>query len=333
VDDAADAPRVELLDEALDAQSRSLAVLDDLHRERAGPEHVDGHTRLAIDEHVPHPLRPYEPLIINVALTGMVARRARVPALPVTVEQIVDDAVACIDAGATIVHLHARADDGSPAWERERFAPILAGIRQRRPEAVLCATTSGRDVADLDKRADVLDLEGDAAPDMASLTLGSLNFRRDVSINAPETIAGLAQRMRERGVRPELEIFDGGMAYLACDLLARGVLSEPLYANVILGGPNTAPATARALAAVVDALPRGTAWAAGGLGAFQRVANGLAAFMGGHVRTGLEDNPWLDSGRSRPATNVALVERAVELARSAGREVANCAQTRARLGL
>jgi len=188
-------------------------------------------------------------------------------------------------------------------------------------------------VSDLAKRGDVLDLDGDARPDMASLTLGSMNFRTQASINAPQTIVGLAEEMTDRGIRPELEIFDSGMAYLAGELLHRRAIEEPLYANVILGGPNTAPATAGALTHLVGALPFGTTWAAGGLGVFQLAMNGLGLLVGGHVRTGLEDNLWMDAQRKNAATNVKLVERVVQLAQIVGRPVSTPSETRARLGL
>jgi uncharacterized protein (DUF849 family) len=162
--------------------------------------------------HVPHPLRPYDGLIINAAINGMVPRRAGVPHVPVTPAQIVEDAVACVDAGAAILHVHARHADESPAWEREVHAELIPAIRALRPEAVICVSTSGREVADVDRSADVLDLTGDAKPDMASL---SLNLGGGPSVNAPDTIVALAERMAERGIRPELEIFDSGMAYLA----------------------------------------------------------------------------------------------------------------------
>jgi 3-keto-5-aminohexanoate cleavage enzyme len=283
--------------------------------------------------HVPHPLRPYEPLIVNAALTGMVATRSQVPHVPVTPAQIVDDAVACVDAGASILHLHARRADGSPAWERTAYEAIIPVVRAQRPDAVICVSTSGRDVAELERRADVLELSGEARPDMASLTLGSLNFRTTASVNAPDTIVRLASRMAERGIRPELEIFDTGMAYLAAELLDRGTLQAPLYANLILGSVNTAPATARSLAHLVDALPPGTTWAAGGVGLFQLPMTAMAIFMGGHVRTGLEDNPAYDAERTQPATNPGLVTRSAELALTAGRRLATPAEVRARLGL
>lgn len=282
---------------------------------------------------MPHPLRAYEPLIINVALTGMVARRVDSPHLPMTSEQIVEDGAACVALGASILHLHARRPDESPAWEKEAFRDMLVGLRERCPATVLCVTTSGREVSELAKRGDVLDLDGDARPDMASLTLGSMNFRTQASINAPEAILALANEMQARGIRPELEIFDSGMAYLAHELLHRRVIEEPLYTNLILGGPNTAPATADALTQLVAALPIGTTWAAGGLGVFQLAMNGLGLLVGGHVRTGLEDNLWMDARRKNAATNMELVERIIQLARIIDRPVATASETRARLGL
>jgi uncharacterized protein (DUF849 family) len=263
----------------------------------------------------------------------MVPRRARVPHVPVTTEQIVADAEACFRAGATIVHVHARRADEEPEWRREAYAEVLSELRRRCPGLVLCVSTSGRTYPELDKRADVLGLGGDERPDMASLTLGSVNFRDAVSVSHPETIVALAERMHAAGVRPELEVFDSGMASVAHRLLAEGVLEAPLYANLLLGSVNSAPATARDLAFLADALPAGTVWAAAGIGAFQLPMNAMAVFMGGHVRTGLEDSPYLTYADRVPATNVQLVERAVSLATLAGRRIATPEETRAMLGL
>jgi uncharacterized protein (DUF849 family) len=274
-----------------------------------------------------------EPLIVNVALTGMVGNRERVPHLPVTAAQIVADACRCHELGASIVHIHARDSHAKPDWRPQAYEPIVAGIRERCPEVVICVTTSGREVAELDKRAAVLELEGPARPDMASLTLGSLNFPTGPSINAADTVEALAERMASAGIKPELEVFDSGMASEARRLVAAGLIAEPAYANVILGSHHAAPATLRELAHLADSLPEGAVWAAGGIGALQRRAIGMAIFAGGHVRTGLEDNPYLDWSERRPTTNAELVERVVQLAGLAGRPVASAAETRARLGL
>jgi 3-keto-5-aminohexanoate cleavage enzyme len=282
--------------------------------------------------HVPHPLRPYPPLIINAAITGMVPRRSRVPHLPVTPAQIIEDAERCYEVGATILHLHARDANESPEWRREAYA-FIPEIRARCPGVVVCVTTSGRTFTDLDQRADVLKLEGDSRPDMASLTLGSLNFRDVASVNAPDTIRALAERMGEADIRPELEVFDTGMAYLAHTLRAEGLLPTPTYANLLLGSANTAPARMRDLASLVDALPTGTVWAAAGIGAFQLPMNAMAVFAGGHARTGLEDNPYYDQAARSPADNAGLVSRVAALAEIAGRIISTPDQTRSALGL
>lgn len=302
----------------------------DISRADVGVGGTRGSTHPA---HVPYPLRPYPPLIINAALTGMVPRRDRVPNVPVTAEQIIADAQACFEAGATIVHLHARAADQSPEWRREAYVAFIPEIRRLCPGLVVCATTSGRTFGELDKRADVLALEGAAKPDMASLTLGSLNFRDVASVNSPQMIHALAERMATAGIRPELEIFDSGMAYLAHTLHAEGLLPDPMYANILLGSPNTAPARMGELAWLIDALPSGVVWAAAGIGAFQLPMNAMAVFAGGHVRTGLEDNSHLDHLTRTPATNAELVSRVVALAGVAGRPLSGVAETRATLGL
>jgi uncharacterized protein (DUF849 family) len=168
---------------------------------------------------------------------------------------------------------------------------------------------------------------------MASLTLGSLNFRDVASTNSPQTIRALAELMAAAGIRPELEVFDSGMAYLAHTLHAEGLLQPPMYVNVLLGSANTAPARMGDLAHLVDALPADVIWAAAGIGAFQLPINAMAVFAGGHVRTGLEDNSHLDHRTRTPATNAQLVSRVAVLAEIAGRPLSSAAETRATLGL
>jgi 3-keto-5-aminohexanoate cleavage enzyme len=263
----------------------------------------------------------------------MVATREQVPHLPLTTAEIADDAERCFAAGATVVHLHARDAQQRPDWRRAAYAELVPEIRRRCPGIVVCVTTSGRDVAEVERRADVLELEGDGRADMASLTLGSLNFHTGPSVNSIATIEALAERMAQRSIRPELEVFDLGMAHLAHRLLGRELLPAGAYVNLLLGFPNGAPADARSLVALVDALPAGSVWAGAGRGAFQQPVNALAIAMGGHVRTGLEDNPHLDHRTRAPATNGGLVARAVAQAAAVGRAVATPAEARALLGL
>jgi 3-keto-5-aminohexanoate cleavage enzyme len=280
-----------------------------------------------------HPLTPFPPLIVNVALTGLTTTRDRVPHVPLAPDEIVDDAERCFAAGARIVHLHARDGAGSPLWRREAYRDMVLEIRERCPGVIVCITTSGREDPLIDHRADVLGLDGAARPDLASLTLGSVNFTSGPSVTSIADVEELARRMQAAGVVPELEIFDLGMAHLAHRLLARGLLGPVLTANLMLGFPNGAAADARSLLSLRDALPAGTTWAAAGFGAFQVVTTALAAAIGGHVRTGLEDNAYLDHQLRTPATNARLVAQAVAHAQLLGRPVATPAEARELLGL
>jgi uncharacterized protein (DUF849 family) len=287
---------------------------------------------MTADPYPPHPRTPYPPAIINAALTGQVLTPARAPYLPITPEAIAEDAAACAAAGATIVHLHARDAQGRPDWRPETYRRVVAAVRERCPDLVVCVSTSGRDEQDPERRAAVLGLTGDDRPDMASLTLGSFNFHGGPSLNAPATIELLAGRMADAGIVPELEIFDVGMAHAIRRLQERGLLPAAPYANLLLGFGTGAPATARSLVAVVDALPGSTTWAAAGLGDYQHPVHALALAMGGHVRAGLEDNPAVDVDGA-PMRNVDLVRRAARLATEIGRRLASPAETRALLGL
>jgi len=271
-------------------------------------------------------------LIINAALTGMVPTKEDTPHLPVTPEEIAADARRCRDAGAAIVHLHARNDAGEPTCSRERYEEILAAVRAACPDLILCVSTSGRIFKRFQERADVLDAGG-PAPEMASLTLGSQNFAREASVTDPWMIRALSLRMRERGIMPELECFELGMVEQIRFLLSRDFLHMPGYCNLLLGSPGTLNATALNLALMVNALPPGITWAAAGIGRYQFQINALAIAMGGHVRVGLEDNLYYDEDRTQPATNAALVERVVKLADAAGREAATPDDARAMIGL
>lgn len=274
-----------------------------------------------------------DPLIINVCLTGNVPTKAISPHLPVSVEEIVEDAAAVLEAGASMLHIHARAADGSPAWQPEIYGRIFEGIRRHYPEAILVATTGGRVHSSPEKRTAVLDLEGDARPDMASLTLGSLNFPTHASLNTPETMQTLCTRMRERGITPELEIFDLGMLNYGFYLQRKGFLPHTCYVNLLLGSLGAVPGRVLDLANLVREIPRDWVWAAAGIGRYQLAMNAAALLMGGHVRVGLEDNHYYHYDQRDVATNRSLVERIVRLAREFDRPISSCRETRAKLRL
>jgi uncharacterized protein (DUF849 family) len=272
-------------------------------------------------------------VIINAALTGMVPTKEHNQHIPIGIDEIVADARRCWEAGASIVHVHARDEEGQPTYHGRVYRELFAGIRAACPGLMISGTTSGRRHNELEKRAEVLRLEDDCVPDLASLTLGSLNFRTGVSVNAPETIAGLAGIMRERGIVPELELFDMGMVDYLHYLIKEGTLVRPLYGNLLLGSLGSLGATPYNLAALVRALPDDMIWSATGIGRFQSQVNALALAMGGHVRVGLEDNLWYDEERTQLATNAGLIERVARVARAMGREVATPAEARAMIGL
>jgi 3-keto-5-aminohexanoate cleavage enzyme len=270
-------------------------------------------------------------LIVNLCPTGMVPTRSDSPFVPLTPDEVAADARRCRDAGAAIVHIHPRDEEGRPSQDPARAAEFIRAVRAAAPDIVVCVTTSGRVHPELAGRVAVLDLEGDARPEMASLTLGSLNFPKQASINAPATIKGLAARMAERGIVPEWEIFDFGMLDFAHHLRGEGLLPNPVYVNILLGSRGTLAATPLNLALMVERLPPGATWAAAGIGSFQFAMNRLAIAMGGGVRVGLEDNLWFDQARTDPASNPRLVERVVAIGRAMGREPATPDQVRERL--
>jgi 3-keto-5-aminohexanoate cleavage enzyme len=281
----------------------------------------------------PYPLQPYSKLIINAALTGMVPMKRHTPHIPVTPEEIIEQGIECVHAGASILHLHAREADERPTWKPEIYAKIIEGIRNECPMAILCVTTSGREFNTFEKRSAVLELDGDVKPDMASLTLGSLNFPGQASINDPAMIMGLAGRMKDKGIKPELEIFDTGMINTAKYLCHKGLIDHPFYFNILLGSIYSTQATMSDLTNLVHLLPPDAVWAGAGIGVFQLVVNTAAVVMGGHVRVGLEDNIWYDHGKTRPATNAELIRRVMRIAREFGRDSATPLEARQRLQL
>ncbi len=185
---------------------------------------------------------------------------------------------------------------------------------------------------DFEKRSECLHLTGDAKPDMASLTLGSLNFPTGASVNAPDMIERLAVTMKDNGIRPELEAFDIGMIGYARYLERKGILEGRKYFNLLLGSLGSAPATPGELAAMVAALPDDSTWSAAGIGMFQLPMNTAAILAGGGVRVGLEDALHYDFARTQLATNEQLVQRIARLAAELQRPLATAAEARDMIG-
>ncbi|RJF99485.1 3-keto-5-aminohexanoate cleavage protein [Noviherbaspirillum saxi] len=275
------------------------------------------------------------PFFINLACTGVIPTRAMSPHVPITHDEIVADVARALTLGVQMMHLHARDAEGVQTADPEPYGRLVEAIRALPGgrELIVGVTTSGRRDAGFESRARVLDLDGDAKPDMASLTLSSLNFVQSASVNAPDTIRRLAQRMRERGIRPELEVFDVGMANFARVLLSEGLVQAPLYVNVLLGNIAGAQPDLLQLAAILAALPSGCIVAIAGLGRFQLGANGLGLLMANGVRVGLEDNLWFDRQRSVEASNESLVQRIIAQAALWERPLMSRTELRNQLGM
>ncbi len=252
-----------------------------------------------------------QPLIINFTPTGMVPTKAMTPHVPISVSEIVEQVHEACELGITLVHLHARSEStGRPTWEAAVYGRIFEGIRVHCPELVLCASLSGRDFNEFEKRSEVLSLY----PDMGSLTLSSLNFPMQASVNAPDMIRQLAEAMLEKGVHPEMEAFDLGMLHYAHYLIQKGWIKAPYYVNIIAGNISGIQANLTELGMARHLLPHGAHWALGGIGRQQLAAAALAVASGGGVRVGLEDNIYRDAGRKHLATNIELIRRVHELA-------------------
>jgi 3-keto-5-aminohexanoate cleavage enzyme len=273
------------------------------------------------------------PLVVNLAPTGMIPTRGMSAHVPLTATEIIDDVLAAAEIGITMVHLHARDDNGKPTYRKEVYAPIIAGIREKRSDVIICVSCSGRDFTELDQRADVLDLPTELRPDMASLTTSSLNFPGKASVNEPQMVLSLAQRMLERGILPEIEIFDLGMTNYARYLIDKLSLKEPIYANVILNNIATAQPDLLSIAALVQGLPSSTVWGLGGIGDAQLPVTALAAAYAPAVRVGLEDGLWLDRQRTILATNPQLVQRVHNFAALLERPIMQGTALRNLLGL
>jgi len=269
-----------------------------------------------------------EKLIINAAITGVVHTKQQNPNLPCTPKEIIEEARRCRDAGASIIHVHARDSQALPSYKGQIYHEIISGIRCVCPDLLICGSASGRLCTDFDKRCEVLNPAAGCRPDLASLTLGSLNFPDQASVNTPETIKALAKAMNDNGIVPEWEIFDFGMADYAGYLIKKGILVKPYYCNIFLGSLGTLSATPYNLAAIIRALPEETTWSATGIGRFQFYVNCMALTMGGHVRVGLEDNLYYDTGKKHLATNAGLIERLTNVAGAIGRDIATADEAR-----
>jgi uncharacterized protein (DUF849 family) len=271
------------------------------------------------------------PVVIAVAITGSVPRKKDNPAVPVTPEEQIESTHEAFEAGATLVHIHVRNDDETPSSDPERFARVQEGVASHCPGMIIQFSTGGRG-RDPSARGSALHLK----PDMASLSTGSVNFPTIVYENHTTLVVDLATKMKDFGVRPEIEIFDLSHLHGAKRLMEQGLIDERPHVQFVMGVQNALPADEHLLDILLGelrrVLPMAT-WTAAGIGKNQsRVMEWALARGADAVRTGLEDNIRIDKARLA-ANNAELVERAVLAVEAHGRTVATAEQARTLLGL
>jgi uncharacterized protein (DUF849 family) len=271
-----------------------------------------------------------QPCIISVAITGSVPRKKDNPAVPVTIAEQIESTHEAYEAGATLVHLHVRDEQENSSSDRSSFAKLQEGIRKHCPDIIIQFSTGGRGRS-FEQRGAMLDLR----PDMASLATGSVNFPTTVYENPPDFVRSLAKMMLDYNVKPEIEIFDLAMLYSTVDLVERGLLKSPVHVQFVMGVKNALPARREILEFEVQqlkALLPDATWTAAGIGRHQLEVNHWTLAMGGHCRTGLEDNVRWDKD-TLAKSNAQLVARVASLCGEYGRPVASAEQARELLHL
>lgn len=268
--------------------------------------------------------------IISVAITGSLPTKEQNPAVPITPGEQVESTHEAFEAGATLVHIHVRDEAGRPSSDPERFGQVQEGVRRHCPGMIIQFSTGGRG-RELDERGAMLSLR----PDMASLATGSVNFPTAIYENPPDFVDSLAAKISECNAKPEVEIFDAAMLYTAVEMVKSGAIAAPAHVQFVLGLKNALPARKELLQFLIrelqTLLPTAT-WTAAGMGRHQLALNHWAMELGGHCRTGLEDNIRFDKARLA-ASNAELVRRVASLCPQYDRHPASPAEARALLNL
>ena len=270
-----------------------------------------------------------EKLIITAAICGAEVTKAHNPAVPYTVREMVNEAKSAYNAGAAIIHVHVREDDGTPTQSRERFRVVMDAIRAELPDVIMIPSTGGATGMSPEERLQPTEL----FPEMATLDCGTCNFGDEIFDNTMPNMRVFGKRMIENGIKPEYECFEMGHIDTILDMARKGeVPGDPMQFNFVLGVKGCTPATVQNLCWMVNAIPKSATWTATGIG---RAAFTLAAptiVMGGNVRVGFEDNIYLSRG-VKAASNGELVEKVVRLSRELGRDIASPEEARRILSL
>jgi len=267
-----------------------------------------------------------EKLIITLAPTGNVPTYQLNPNSALKIDQIVKDVKKCKAVGASVVHLHVRDEALSPTSSREAYKKLLEKLKDIDMIKQLSTGARGGENS-IEWRGQMLDLDAH----MASLSTGSSNFPTSVNANDPKLIKGLAQKMLDNGLKPEIEVFDVSMIQNAVYLMKKGYIKGPLHFNMVMNVPGSIKGTPKNLMFMVDSIPKDSTWSVSGIGKSQIPMITMAIVLGGHVRTGLEDVLMYDD--ETYATNENLVKRVARIAKALGREIATVEDARRILSL
>ncbi len=272
-----------------------------------------------------------EKLIITAAICGAEVTKEQNPAVPYTVEEIVREAKSAVDAGAAIVHLHVREDDGTPTQSRARFQECEDAIYKVCPNVILIPSTGGAVGMTPDERLQSTDTT--PIPEMATLDCGTCNFGDEIFDNTMPTMRAFGKRMIERGIKPEYECFEMGHLDTILTMARKGeVPGAPMQFNFVLGVPGCTPATVDNLCWLVKNIPAGSTWTSTGIGRHAFTLAAPTIVMGGNVRVGFEDNLYLERG-VLAKSNGELVDKVVRMAKLLGRSIATSDEAREILGL
>lgn len=270
-----------------------------------------------------------EKLIITAAICGAEVLKEHNPAVPYTVEECVREAKSAYDAGASIIHLHVRYDDGTPTQDKNRFKEVMDAIYKVCPDVIIQPSTGGAVGMTDDERLQPTELN----PEMATLDCGTLNFGGDeVFMNTENTIKYFAQKMNERGIKPELEVFDKSMIDMALRLHKKGFIHKPMHFDFVMGVNGGISGDLRDFIFLRGSIPSDATYTVAGIGRFEFPLAAAAIIDGGHVRVGFEDNVFISKG-VLAKSNGELVEKVVRIAKEFGREIATPDEARAILGL
>lgn len=255
-------------------------------------------------------------IVINFCPTGMIPTKSITSHVPISPQEIIEQTHEAYEMGITIAHLHAREEDGTPSYKKSIYQEIFEGIRTHCPDLIICGSSSGRNFPEFEKRSALIELQ----LDMCSLTLSSLNFIHQASVNSPDIIISLAEKMKAFGVVPELECFDLGMINYGLYLIEKQIIEGPFYWNLLFGNIAGMQASFTHISTAINEIPTDHYVSLAGLGSDQLPINASAIAMGLGVRVGIEDNIWFDHKGGRLTSNTELIRRIHQLLNIHGKE-------------